>query len=57
MDARSLLFSIAHNALTNAFRRNCSRLRGRVGLQSKFRASLPLCKKPNGPQIPTSLVC
>ena len=49
MDARSLLFSIAHNALTNAFRRNCSRLRGRVGLQSKFRAWLPLCKRPDGP--------
>ena len=29
--------------------RNCSRLRGRVGLQSKFRAWLPLCKRPDGP--------
>ena len=28
---------------------NCSRLRGRVGLQSKFRAWLPLCKRPDGP--------
>ena len=30
-------------------RRNCSRLRGRVGLQSKFRAWLPLCERPDGP--------
>ena len=29
--------------------RNCSRLRGRVGLQSKFRAWLPLCERPDGP--------
>ena len=29
--------------------RNSSRLRGRVGLQSKFRAWLPLCEKPDGP--------
>ena len=28
---------------------NSSRLRGRVGLQSKFRAWLPLCEKPDGP--------
>ena len=28
---------------------NCSRLRGRVGLQSKFRAWLPLCERPDGP--------
>ena len=29
--------------------RNCSRLRGRVGLQSKFRAWLSLCERPDGP--------
>ena len=28
---------------------NCSRLRGRVGLQSKFRAWLSLCERPDGP--------
>ena len=28
---------------------NSSRLRGRVGLQSKFRAWLPLCERPDGP--------
>ena len=28
---------------------NCSRLRGRVGLRSKFRAWLPLCERPDGP--------
>ena len=28
---------------------NCSRLRGQVGLQSKFRAWLPLCERPDGP--------
>ena len=28
---------------------NCSRLRGRVGLQNKFRAWLPLCERPDGP--------
>ena len=31
---------------------NCSRLRGRVGLQSKFRAWLPLCERPDGPRSP-----
>ena len=39
-----------HHAKTNGtLWSNCSRLRGRVGLQSKFRAWLPLCKRPDGP--------
>ena len=35
--------------LTAAWLSNCSRLRGRVGLQSKFRAWLSLCERPDGP--------
>ena len=33
----------------NQWTGNSSRLRGRVGLQSKFRAWLPLCERPDGP--------
>ena len=36
-------------AQADGFRGNCSRLRGRVGLQSKFRVWLPLCERPDGP--------
>ena len=37
------------SVLSDNTRRNCSRLRGRVGLQSKYRAWLPLCERPDGP--------
>ena len=34
---------------------NCSRLMGRHWLAKQIRAWLPLCKRPNSPQVPASL--
>ncbi len=42
--------SLSHETVRQRLKKsNCSRLRGRVGLQSKFRAWLPLCERPDGP--------